>query len=163
MEIQYLKLFQENPRRNLEELSTTPNTPLSESEISTLEDKWNNGTRFPVVIREFLEIGGKYNWIFEGGDQERLRSSIESMSQFINYKMSRRYIAITCSISDPQYFIVFLDEDQVDPYVYELNLYLEEHLEIYNIERLSNTAIPLSEYINGAVESYRYWQERGLI
>lgn len=161
--MEYLNYFQQNPRLNLTNLFETPNTPLKEEEIKLLEQKWNNNQPFPIVVKEFLSIGGSYNWIFEGGDQESMRNTILSLSKIINYRITRPFVAINTSISDPQYFIIFLDENQIDPIVYELNLYTDIELEHYECPRLEQTDIKLSDYLNGAVESFRLWQEKGLI
>ncbi len=112
MEINYLQLFQQNPRSDLNDLSKAPNTGMNIQQIKELEQLWNNGNQFPTVVKEFLSIGGVYNWIFEGGDQKRLRALIDSYCQQINYKITRPFLAITTSFSDPQFFIVFLDQAQ---------------------------------------------------
>lgn len=71
-------------------------------------------------------------------------------------------MALTKSFSDPQFFIVFLDENQIDPKVYELNLYTNNDLIQYGVPRLQATNSRLSEVINGAVYNYRNSQSLGL-
>ncbi|UZT99067.1 hypothetical protein ODZ84_05725 [Chryseobacterium fluminis] len=163
MEINYLKLFQQNPRSDLNNSNTTPNKGINNQQIQELEQLWNNGNQFPTVVKEFLSIGGIYNWIFEGGDQKQLRSLINRYCQEINYSITRPFIAFTKSFSDPQFFIVFLDENQIDPKVYELNLYMNDDLIHYGVSRLKATGINLSQTINGAVYNYRNSESLGLL
>lgn len=155
MEINYLKLFQQNPRSDLNDLSTVPNTGMNNQQIQELEHLWNNGNQFPTVVKEFLLIGGIYNWIFEGGDQKQLRSLIDRYCQQISYSITRPFMALTKSFSDPQFFIVFLDENQIDPKLYELNLYTNDDLTHYSVSRLEAIGDTLSQAINGSVYNYR--------
>ncbi|WP_336958622.1 hypothetical protein [Chryseobacterium contaminans] len=163
MEINYLKLFQQNPRSDLNDLSTVPNTGMNNQQIQQLEQLWNNGNQFPTVVKEFLSIGGIYNWIFEGGDQKQLRSLINRYCQEINYSITRPFMALTKSFSDPQFFIVFLDENQIDPKVYELNLYTNDELSQYGVSRLEAIGGTLSQAINEAVYNYRNSELLGLL
>ena len=167
MEIKYLKTFQQNPRSNMSN-TFGGNIPMSLEEIQQLEQLWNNGKPFPVVIREFLSIAGKHNWLFEGGNPEFIRSLILSDNKRINVPLDRPFIGLYAGLSYPQFFLVFCDEDQVDPDLYELLLYEDDEMDAWGNsdhpgQRLFKTGSKMSEYINGAVESYRDWQARGLI
>ncbi len=155
METGYLKFFQQNPRSDLNNPDTVPNTGMNIQQIFELEQLWNHGNPFPAVVKEFLLIGGIYNWIFEGGDQKWLRILIDGYGLQVNYSIVRPFLAVTKSFSDPQFFIVFLDEDQSDPDVYELNLYPDDDLFHYGVPRLEKTGAKLSQTINGAVYKYR--------
>lgn len=112
METDYLKFFQENPRSDLNNPDTVPNTGMNVQQIRELEQLWNYGNAFPAVVKEFLLIGGVYNWIFEG-DQKWLRILIDGYCRQINYSIVRPFLAITKSFSDPQFFIVFLDKTRL--------------------------------------------------
>ena len=161
MTIQYLTLLRDNPKLSQD---SSPNRPLTLQEIEQLEQLWNNGQPFPIVLREYLFLAGNYNWTFEMEEPLELRASYEYHRNFANFTMPPRpFFVVGQDVTGggSQFWIVFLDEGAPDPKIYNLNLYENVMMEIHDMERIEDPNLTLSEFINGGIRSFRELQRRG--
>lgn len=156
MEIQYLKILQNNP-------AAYPNDPeyeariegVSEETISQLEQKYNNGTPFPKALRELLFLGGKFCYVLDTGRNE----TPEELQQYVRKKLSRDnlsinkpFYAIDVYNALDQCLVVFFDEGD-DPYVYEVIYDYESYGD--EIQFINKLNFRLSEYIKNAVNDVK--------
>jgi hypothetical protein len=163
MEINYLKILQENPRGSEDE---NPMRGLSLAEIEQLETLWNNGNPFPIVLREYLFLGGEYCWVFEMDSPLKLRNAaIYAMNVYPPpFTMpARPYIIIgeNASSGSEDFTFIFLDETAPDPMLYALNLFEEGQMEANRLQRIESLGITLSQHIKNSIEGYRRLQSMG--
>jgi hypothetical protein len=62
MEIKYLKELELNPTLRNQTIK-----PIPESEISELEQLYNDGKEFPLALRELLFLAGSYCYVLDYG------------------------------------------------------------------------------------------------
>jgi hypothetical protein len=71
MEIKYLTTLEQNPTYtyqasgNIESLE-----PITDIEITSLEDTYNKGNSFPVVLKELLSLAGNFCYVLDYGIAE---------------------------------------------------------------------------------------------
>ncbi len=119
MELQYMQQLKDTP--NLIGESWAENKPITNKEIKSLENKYNEGSEFPLAFKEFLLVAGKNNGldvVVIEEDFEELREDCEESLEYTGYTMDRPYFVF--DQLDGQYSIFFLDEDKEDPEVYIL-------------------------------------------
>jgi hypothetical protein len=66
MRIKYLTLLRDNPAQELESSEYYfPNQAMSLDEIKFLEQKYNNGKKFPQALRELLFLSGNRSYVMD--------------------------------------------------------------------------------------------------
>ncbi len=75
----------------------------------------------------------------------------------------RPYIIIgeNASSGSEDYTFIFLDETAPDPMLYALNLFLEDQMEVNDLQRIESLGVTLSEHINGSIDGFRRLQAKG--
>lgn len=101
------------------------NEPMTITEISKLESKYNEGREFPKAFREFLFLAGNFNCyhfddLGEGMDQlqQYAKEDLEMAGQKINIPF------FAFDVLDSMYSVLLLDEKEEDPKVYLLMPFL---------------------------------------
>jgi hypothetical protein len=163
MQINYLKKLQENPKGSQNE---NPMRGLTLQEIQQLEVLWNNGNPFPVVLKEYLFLGGEYCWVFEMDSPHELRRSAlyqMSIAEPPFTMPSRPYIIIgvNATSGSQQFMFIFLDETAPDPMLYDLFLFEEGQMEANDLQRIMPINSTLSGHINRSIDAYRKMQAKG--
>jgi len=116
MTIEYLTQVKENPT-----LRGFTNEPMTISEITKLESKYNHGKEFPKAVREFLFLAGNFNnFAFDLIDgieelQEYAKEDLEKTKQ----KVEKPFFAF--HVYDGLYSVILLDETNEDPKVYMID------------------------------------------
>jgi len=162
MEIQYLKLLRDNPKRDVEGFHIEG---LTISEIQSFEQLYNNGNPFPIALKEYLFLAGKYNWTFEMDDLPKLRSAIQYEANFANFTLPSRpflVIGVDNGGGGSHFKVVFLDEQLSDPKVYFFNLYEDLLMEVHDMERIEDSGFTLSKFIMAIINNYRNMQSKGI-
>ncbi len=98
--------------------------PISMDEMTSLENTYNNGRPFPVVLQELLFLAGNYCYVLDYGlnesqeeMQEEARADLVSYGR--SFSISRPFYVIDVYNSGTQFLFVYLDEGVDDPTVYE--------------------------------------------
>ncbi|MGJ1447408.1 hypothetical protein ACR79S_11170 [Sphingobacterium spiritivorum] len=120
MDIKYMEQVKDNPV-----LKGFRNEPMTITEISKLESKFNQGKEFPKAFREFLFLAGNFNCyhfddLGEGLDQ--LQQYAKEDLEMAGQKIDRPFFAF--DVLDSMYSILLLDEKEEDPKVYLLMPFL---------------------------------------
>lgn len=163
MEINYLKILQENPKGSQDDNLMRG---LTIQEIQGLETLWNNGNPFPVVLREYLYLGGEYCWVFEMKSPIKLRSSAIFNMNIADAPFampSRSYIIVGANASSgsQDFTFIFLDETASDPLLYQLNLFDDDQMYANSLQRIEPLGITLSEHITNSIQGFRKMQSKG--
>ncbi|MDE5438008.1 hypothetical protein KRE40_07795 [Elizabethkingia meningoseptica] len=120
MDIKYMEQVKDNPA-----LKGFRNEPMTITEISKLESKYNEGREFPKAFREFLFLAGNFNCyhfddLGEGIDQ--LQQYAKEDLEMAGQKINRPFFAF--DVLDSMYSVLLLDEKEEDPKVYLLMPFL---------------------------------------
>lgn len=124
MEIKYLEQLQKNPipYPNEKEFSGEIKG-ISESEITNLEQLYNNGNHFPKVLKELLYLAGKSCYVIDWGPcdtQEKLQEFVREVIQEENHIITRPFYVFDSTSGI--YLFIYLDEGDnpvyhvMDPY-----------------------------------------------
>lgn len=144
MNIVYLKKLQENPKLEINESGDFSSIQgISEIEISQLEQLWNSGNSFPVVLKELLFLAGTNCYVFDYGiteDQNDMQEWVREQMTEMNKIISRPFYAIDLYGGD-QFLFIYLDEGD-NPDIYQASAY-ESGANWYR--KTSNTIKSLSE------------------
>jgi hypothetical protein len=147
MDIQYLKNLDNNkivstPSGGMQKLQ-----PISLDEIVSLEEKYNDKKQFPIVLRELLHIAGQDCYLLDYGineTQDEMQMCSRSLLSEYEGEITRPFFVIDVYNANEQFVFVYLDEDQIDPIVYQAYLpYLED-----TTEWINTNGRKLSEYVN---------------
>ena len=120
MDIKYMEQVKDNPA-----LKGFRNEPMTITEISKLESKYNEGREFPKAFREFLFLAGNFNCyhfddLGEGIDQ--LQQYAKEDLEMAGQKIDRPFFSF--SVYNSQYSVIFLDETKDDPKIYLISPFL---------------------------------------
>lgn len=128
-----------------------PNKPLSDSEIVLLEDEFNNGRNFPIVLRELLFIAGKYCDLLEYEickTQQQIQHRGIKLLQESYLSIQRSYYVI--DFGTDGFTFIYLDESQTDPVINYADMdKTNPDGQIYSLQRT------LSEFINARLETIK--------
>lgn len=127
MEIKYLTILRDNPSQYPD--GRMVNNPLSYHSINNpaptenqileaiqlLEDRFNGGNSFPVVLRELLFIGGEYNWVL-GAEFEWQQDYINKKLLEYEWVIERPYFVL--EFWDSYFHFIYLDEGVEDPMIH---------------------------------------------
>lgn len=119
MEIVYLKELQNNPIK-YGDTKNFPLIPISEQEISQLEQLYNNGNSFPKALKELLFLAGKDCYVLDYGMNESQQELQEFVRVFMaeeNRSITRPFYVIDTYNAGDQFLFVYLDEGD-NPAVY---------------------------------------------
>lgn len=131
MQIKYLKLLRDNPAKHLPSSELYfPNEPMTIQEIEYLEQKYNNGKKFPKALRELLFLSGKGSYVNDilfAGNLEETPNPQEEMNDTYREEMldlnlgvlpiTRPFYIIDSGEGSGTFLFVYLDEGD-DPAVY---------------------------------------------
>lgn len=131
MHIKYLKLLRDNPADKLPSSEYYfPNVPMTIKEIEYLEQKYNNGDKFPQALRELLFLSGKRSYVNDilyAGDIEETPNPQEEMidkyrEDLLDFNsgimpITRPFYIIDSGAGSGTFLFVYLDEGE-DPSVY---------------------------------------------
>lgn len=124
MNIIYLKELQSTPSIEINNSGTQSIiNGISESEISQLEQNWNSGGNFPIVLKELLYLAGETCYVLDYGwndSQQEMQTEVREQLIEWNRVILRPFYAIDVYGSD-QFLFVYLDEGE-NPNVYEAYL-----------------------------------------
>ncbi|WGH75099.1 hypothetical protein P8625_13625 [Tenacibaculum tangerinum] len=122
MNIEILTELREYPSRYPNDIENRhENQGLTIAEIETLEQAWNTGDRFPQALRELLFLAGTYCHILDYNiheNQQEMQEEIREAMQLRGDSFSRPFYIID-NYGGDQFLFVYLDEDQINPMVYE--------------------------------------------
>ena len=125
MEIKYLTILQQNPSyTNKTTGFVLKLAPLSDSEITTLQNSYNNGNPFPVVLQELLSLAGNFCYVLDYGPADSQDEFQQDCREFLsnnaskNHMITRPFFALDQYGGD-QFLFVYLDEGVDDPTVYQ--------------------------------------------
>lgn len=114
MNIQYLKVLRDNPiEYGVENNFEIQGIPMSE--IEQLEQAWNNGTTFPIALRELLFLAGNacyvldYGW-FDGGQHQMQLDAREWMTEEGMERTITRPFYVLEVRDEEAFLMVYLDE-----------------------------------------------------
>ncbi|KOS08127.1 hypothetical protein AM493_20300 [Flavobacterium akiainvivens] len=144
MEIKHLKELQENPK--MYGYPGIINKPLTESEISRLEQLYNDGKQFPLALKELLFLAGDLCYVLEYGTHDSQRELQDYVRQILmeeNKEITDPYLVIDI-YGGSQFLFVYLNQGD-DPIVYIARYFDKTNW----IKALSYT---ISEYISVSIE-----------
>ena len=149
MNIQYLKKLQQNPNG----YHGFSNEPLTLTEITTLETKYNSGNPFPLVLKEFLYLAGGdciYTDMGVAESQEELQDDSREELTIDSLSIARPFFVLTTYSGWFQ--MIYLDEGD-NPSLYHLDLEpVSPGSSTPKIEKVCDT---LSGYIDGEIHAYQ--------
>lgn len=126
MTIQYLQLLKEHNKRNFTDEG------LTLSEITQLEQLYNNGNPFPVILKELLFLAGKFcnylDYSIYDSQQELQNEERLELQELYGITIPRPYFFVDLSSNGLPAFI-FLDEgdnpplNQLEKYPTQSNYY----------------------------------------
>ncbi|HEY6142178.1 MAG TPA: hypothetical protein VIV55_01945 [Flavobacterium sp.] len=153
MNIETLTYLKDNPTLEINQSgSFSTIRGISETEITQLEQLYNNGTSFPKALRELLFLAGEYCFVLDTGwyeTQQELQTAVREWLVKYNKTITRPFFAIDIYGSGEQFLYVYLDEGD-DSFVYQA--YLPERTDIEHFYSLNKK---LSEYINGLINTVK--------
>lgn len=167
MHIKYLKLLRDNPADHLQSSEYYfPNDPMTINEIEYLEQKYNNGDKFPQALRELLFLSGKgsyVNDILYAGNlnetpnpQEKMNDRLRAILTDVNngtLPITRPFYIIDGGAGSGTFLFVYLDEGD-DPNVYNSVIdYTEQTLDWEDIGH-TNLYDSISEMVELRVVAY---------
>jgi hypothetical protein len=121
MKIDFLQNLRDNPKLGLFE-----NEPIELEEIHKLELLYNNGDRFPKALRELLFLAGGYCEVLDFGlndTQQEMQEEARSWLPIYKRQIPRPFYVIDVYNSGDQFLFVYLDDNELNPIVYEAVLY----------------------------------------
>lgn len=139
----------------LKELMNSPYPPnmqfqaieaISETEITHLQQLYNNGNPFPKALQELLFLAGSYCYVLDYGiydTQEELQEYVRNELEEVDKVITRPFYVIDIYNGNDQFLFIYLDESD-DPKVYEGYYYKD----VSNWRLVSNS---LSKYINALI------------
>ena len=121
MNIEILKVLRDYPARYPNDINNQfENEGLTVTEIEVLEQIWNSGNLFPQALRELLFLAGTYCHILDYNiheDQQEIQELREDMQRQGHSFLKPFYIID--NYGGDQFLFIYLDEDQIDPMVYQ--------------------------------------------
>jgi hypothetical protein len=155
MEIKFLKDLENNPVR-YGVSKDYPIIPLTEPQISNLEQLYNNNNPFPKALKELLYLAGGYCYVLDYGTN----ASQQEMQDFVRAEMldegrsiTRPFYVIDVYNALDQFLFVYLDEGD-NPPVREAH-YVDS---ITRSNWITLVDSSLSNYINGLVQRVKNGQ-----
>lgn len=140
MNIQYLKKIQTNPSLEINNSSYFSSIKrISETEIASLEQFYNNGNIFPKVLKELLFLAGSDCFVCDYGinkTQQDLQEWVREDMLENERTISRPFYAFDV-YGGSQFLFIYLDEGD-NPEIYEAHPYSNEN---DWIKRLNNLTI----------------------
>jgi hypothetical protein len=122
MTIQYLQKLKNNPSLEIQGSGSFITLQgLSLNEVEQLENLYNNGNEFPLVLKELLLIAGKRCYAFDFGEignqvQEKMQEYSRMLMQKNNRTIVRPFYAIDLNVSG-EFLFIYLDEGD-NPQIY---------------------------------------------
>nr|WP_067053125.1 hypothetical protein [Mucilaginibacter sp. L294] len=151
MEIHYLQKLQENAViRNKETGSTSKIKGITEAEIENLENRYNSGDKFPLVLKELLYLGGEDCYFLDYNlynDQAEMQDSSREYLQDRNIIINRPFFVIDVYNRSDQFLFVYTDENEANPLVYEV-FYHGYDPGVF----VRYIGVKLMEFVNGSVD-----------
>lgn len=118
MNINYLQKLRDNPSDG------TTNRGISLSQIMHLEQVFNNGNPFPIVLKEFLYLAGDYCYVMDTGPWDSIEEmNIEHRADYLNIygvTLNRPYLFLDVVGGNGELFM-FLDEGD-NPNLYQMKV-----------------------------------------
>jgi hypothetical protein len=125
MNIKYMKLLQDNPVQTPDDTIDFSIRSFDEplTEIKRLEDKYNQGNKFPKAFRELLFIAGEDCWARESAwsFEECMDDSKHRLEVEAGYDFGRPYFVFEDGQSGDCARIFYLDEDDDDPVLHHVD------------------------------------------
>jgi hypothetical protein len=126
MKIKYLTVLEQNPSYANKITGFVLNLlPLSDNEIISLQNKYNKGNPFPVVLHELLSLAGNFCYVLDYGPADSQDEFQQDCREFLSdnahkgHIISRPFFALDLYGGD-QFLFVYLDENVDDPIVYQI-------------------------------------------
>lgn len=118
MEIKFMKTIETNHTLTGD---WSKNRPMTEEEVLSLEEKYNNNKKFPLAFREFLLLAGKGSGIgIVDEDWEMLQEDLQEFYDVYKFKMDRPIFPFDRADGGAVFTFFYLDEDKEDPDCYLL-------------------------------------------
>ncbi|WP_196885401.1 hypothetical protein [Aureivirga sp. CE67] len=146
MEIKYLKIVEENPN-----IGISANIGFSIEKIELIEQKYNNGKKFPQALREFLYLAGDYNGFgfdTSEGIEDLQEKAKKIFSKYGNH-IGRPYFVVSKLNGLDTISFIYLDTNEEDPFVYHCDPYFDEK---YEEQFIYARACELSKLIKNHIE-----------
>lgn len=145
MNIEILTYLRDNPTLEINKSgSFSTILGISETEITQLEQLYNNGNIFPKALRELLFLAGNSCYVLETGwydTQEEIQTAAREWLVKYNKNISRPFFVIDIYGAGYQFLYVYLDEGD-NPFVYQA--YLPTRSDIVPFKSFNKT---LSDFI----------------
>jgi len=126
MEIIFLTALNDNPIWYAETQNVSIE-PISEQEITNLEQTYNNGNPFPRVLKELLFLAGSKCYFLDYGlndTQQELQEFLRENMEEQELSISRPFYAVDIYNAGDQFLFVYLDEGD-NPIVHQGSYYDE--------------------------------------
>lgn len=151
MDIKYLTMLTQYSAYTNKQTGSTKNlSPLSASEISSLQQLYNNGNAFPVALLELLTLAGGYCYVLDYGPKG-IADLQQASREFLvdnDLSISRPFFALD-EYGGDQFMFIYLDGGVDDPVVYQATPYVPS-----GNDWLFNTNTTLSAYINYTMKTF---------
>jgi hypothetical protein len=126
MDIKYLTILMQYPTYTNSQTGFTKKlVGLSESQISSLQQQYNNNNLFPLALMELLTLAGGYCYVLDYGPKGLIDLQ-QAAKRFLtdnNLVISRPFFAID-EYGGDQFLFIYLDINADDPIVYQVTSYV---------------------------------------
>lgn len=133
-----------------------PPEGLTEEQIEELETTYNNGSHFPLALREYLYVAGGFTPIVEinASNLDELQQRVRGYLVEYNQQINRPFLAFENWNGCEYFLFIYGDDTAEDPIIW--TAYLEPDDRTPNF--LSTYGTTLTEYVNEKIS----WVKRGL-
>lgn len=154
MNIKYLTILEQFPSYTYKTGNVYSLQPLTDNEISVLQNTYNSGNSFPVVLQELLSLAGNFCYVLDYGPVDSQDEFQQNVREFLTdnaakgHTISRPFFALDQYGGD-QFLFVYLDENVDDPNVYQATPYAKA-----GKDWLFATGSTLSNFINKSMKLF---------
>ena len=133
-----------------------PPDGLTEEQIEELETTYNNGSHFPLALREYLYVAGGLSPVVEinASNLDELQQRVRGYLVEYNQQINRPFLAFENWNDGECFLFIYGDDTAEDPIIWKA--YLEPDDRTPNF--LSTSGTTLTEYVNEKIS----WVKRGL-
>jgi len=155
IDTKYLTILEQFPSYTYKTTGNTYNLrPLSDDEISALQNTYNGGASFPVVLQELLSLAGNFCYVLDYGPVDSQDEFQQNVRKFLTnnsakgHTITRPFFALDQYGGD-QFLFIYLDESVDDPTVYQATPYAKE-----GKDWLFNTGGTITTLINQSMKLF---------